>query len=881
MTNPPERLQAALSSRYRIERELGQGGMATVYLAEDLKHKRKVALKVLKPELAAVLGAERFVQEITTTASLQHPHILPLFDSGTADGFLYYVMPFIQGETLREKLNRETQLGVDEAVKIATDVADALHYAHTQGVIHRDIKPENILLANGRPMVADFGIALAVSAAAGGRMTETGLSLGTPHYMSPEQATAEKEITARSDVYSLASVLYEMLAGVPPHEGGSAQQTIMRIIADTPRPVSELRKAVPPNVAAAVARALEKLPADRFESAARFAEALGNPGYTHGSHSRIAARASGRRSVSIPTLVGVTLLAIVASAAATAWIDSRSAEQPVTVKFEFSAGSGLPLGGTIGSNVAVSPDGLLIVYSAVDSLGRRRLFARALGEAATTVLPGAEGGATPFFSPDGLWLGFARGNQLFKMPVEGGTPTPLAGVSSLRGGSWGPRGIVVSSGSRLKLVPVDGGTPGPLAPGDTTRGFWPVVLPGGRFVVHASILLDNGQLRITDLSTGRTADVGVEGSYPVGIAGNDLVFARQDGALMAAPFDSRAGRVTGSARVVVPDVLTNRATGESKVGLSLNGTLTYLTGTSLVQVVESDLRGGMRQLPMPPGAFRSPRYSPDGRRLAVEAISDGRTDIYLYDIASGAVRRVTSEGTQNTRPEWSWNGERLLYRTDRVGADGTLWWLPVDASEAAVQLTASPGRNIWQGVLSPDGNHVVYRTGTVGEADLRYRRVTGDTTEHGIATSRFNEFAPSFSPDGRWITYMSDESGSNEVYVRPFPGPGAEIPVSVGGGVNPVWSRDGGRIFFTNVAPSGSQMLAATVTVSPTFKVTRQETLFAGDFVSGGGHATFDVSREGQSILMLRPVPGKGEQVVVVYNWAATLRAGAQGRTSR
>ncbi len=260
MSDALTRLAAALADRYRVERELGAGGMATVYLAEDLKHKRKVALKVLKPELAAVLGAERFVQEITTTAALQHPHILPLFDSGTADGFLYYVMPFINGETLRDKLNRETQLGVGEAVKLASEVADALHYAHTQGVIHRDIKPENILLANGRPMVADFGIALAVSAAAGGRMTETGLSLGTPHYMSPEQATAEKEITPRSDVYSLASVLYEMLAGQPPHVGGSAQQIIMKIIAEPAPVVTALRKTVPPNVAAAVAKSLEKLP---------------------------------------------------------------------------------------------------------------------------------------------------------------------------------------------------------------------------------------------------------------------------------------------------------------------------------------------------------------------------------------------------------------------------------------------------------------------------------------------------------------------------------------------------------------------------------------------------------------------------------------------
>ncbi|HET7249183.1 MAG TPA: serine/threonine-protein kinase, partial [Gemmatimonadales bacterium] len=240
MTSAGDRLGAALADRYRLERELGQGGMATVYLAEDLKHHRQVAIKVLKPELAAVLGADRFVQEITTTAQLQHPHILPLFDSGRtggqadgrSDDFLYYVMPFIEGETLRNKLDREHQLGIDEAVKIATDVADALDYAHRHGVIHRDIKPENILLHDGRPMVMDFGIALAVSAAAGGRMTETGLSLGTPHYMSPEQATAESDITGRSDIYSLGCVLYEMLTGQPPHLGGSAQQIIMKIIAE-------------------------------------------------------------------------------------------------------------------------------------------------------------------------------------------------------------------------------------------------------------------------------------------------------------------------------------------------------------------------------------------------------------------------------------------------------------------------------------------------------------------------------------------------------------------------------------------------------------------------------------------------------------------------
>lgn len=281
-----EQLSTALADRYRIERRLGEGGMATVYLAEDLKHDRKVALKVLRPELGVVLGADRFLQEIKTTARLQHPHILPLYDSGSTTSvhggtaLLYYVMPYVEGETLRHKLDREGQLGVDEAVRIATEVADALQHAHDQGVIHRDIKPENVLLRDGRAFVADFGIALAVSAAAGGRMTETGLSLGTPHYMSPEQATADKHVTNRSDIYSLGCMLYEMLTGEPPHTGPSAQAIILKILSDVPRPVTQLRKAVPRNVAAAVAIALEKIPADRFESAKAFADALHNPAFT-------------------------------------------------------------------------------------------------------------------------------------------------------------------------------------------------------------------------------------------------------------------------------------------------------------------------------------------------------------------------------------------------------------------------------------------------------------------------------------------------------------------------------------------------------------------------------------------------------------------------
>ena len=279
MTDIPASLAASLADRYRLERELGQGGMATVYLAHDLRHDRKVAVKVLRPELAAVIGAERFLSEIKTTANLQHPHILPLFDSGRtggrsdgqADDSLYYVMPYIEGESLRDRLNREKQLSITDAVRIATEVAGALDYAHRHNVIHRDIKPENILLHDGRALVADFGIALAASKAGGARMTETGMSLGTPTYMSPEQAMGEREITPRSDVYALGCVTYEMLVGDPPFLGGTAQAIVAKVMTEKPAAPSRMRDTVPAAVEDAVLTALEKVPADRFATAANSA----------------------------------------------------------------------------------------------------------------------------------------------------------------------------------------------------------------------------------------------------------------------------------------------------------------------------------------------------------------------------------------------------------------------------------------------------------------------------------------------------------------------------------------------------------------------------------------------------------------------------------
>jgi len=323
------RLSTSLADRYRIERELGQGGMATVYLAEDLKHRRNVAIKVLRPELSAVIGADRFVREIQTIAALQHPHILGLIDSGEVNGTAYYVMPFVQGESLRDRLTREKQLPISDAIRIASEVASALDYAHRHGVIHRDIKPENILLHDGQALVADFGIAIAVSTAGGSRMTETGMSLGTPHYMSPEQAMGERTITGRSDVYALGCVLYEMLSGDPPFTGSTAQAIVARVMTEAPRSLLTQRRTIPAHVEAAVFTALEKLPADRFEGAKAFSDALSDSRFT-----ATATTASASVARVKPTLdrrwlyTGMALITLLLLVAAGGWLRPTPGGRP-------------------------------------------------------------------------------------------------------------------------------------------------------------------------------------------------------------------------------------------------------------------------------------------------------------------------------------------------------------------------------------------------------------------------------------------------------------------------------------------------------------------------------------------------------------------------
>src|SRR2546430_1830397 len=408
MTERLESVQCAFSV-YAIERELGSGGMATVYLAHDKKHDRKVAIKILHSELAAVLGADRFLQEIRVTANLQHPHILGLIDSGVISedagelkGRPYYVMPYVEGESLRQRLDKEQQLPVSDSVRVATEVASALDYAHRQGVIHRDIKPENILLHDGSAIVADFGIALAVTQAGGARITQTGLSLGTPGYMSPEQAMGERTITARSDIYSLGAVTYETLAGEPPFTGPTVQAIVARVMTEEPRPLTAQRRSVPPNVAAAVSHALEKVPADRFATAHEFADALNNPSFTLAPKSGAApVKTVSNRERKL--LCGVAVLAVLFLATTLwGWMRPGPPKQTVRYNLAFDSAEALAPGASWWSRIAISPDGSTFAYIGGP---HAEIMIRHRDQLHAFPMPGSAGVETPFFSPDGQQIG--------------------------------------------------------------------------------------------------------------------------------------------------------------------------------------------------------------------------------------------------------------------------------------------------------------------------------------------------------------------------------------------------------------------------------------------------------------------------------------------
>jgi Tol biopolymer transport system component/tRNA A-37 threonylcarbamoyl transferase component Bud32 len=821
------RLTAALADRYRIERELGAGGMATVYLAEDVKHHRQVAVKVLKPELAAAVGAERFLREIETTANLRHPHILPLYDSGEVGGFLFYVMPFVEGEPLADRLKRERQLPLEEALRIAREVADALAYANNRGVIHRDIKPANILLDSGHALVADFGVALALQSAGGERMTQTGMSIGTPQYMSPEQAAGDRAVDARSDVYALGAVTYEMLTGEPPFQGVSAQAIFAKAVTERPTAPSTVRDTVPEALDAVVFKALARLPADRFASASAFATAITTVEHT-GSGLAPLHRARRLRG---PMALGLGLAALIAAAGSVGYLIPH---RRLAALGRFGQAAQVTWKSGLEITPAISPDGKLVAYAAGDG-ARFRIYIRPVAGGRDVPLTDDSTAVeiSPEWSHDGSRLLFLSNGQVYSAPSGGGparqeVPNRGADVESA---AWSPdeRQIVYvvadsifvqdASGSsrRIATAPVPSmcrwGPRGLIA---CHAGNWAYLKPGMVFGNVAP-----SWITIVDPETGRVT--GVSDSLSSNVApvwtpdGRTVLFVSN----RLGPPDIYAVRLNGQGAAAGDPQRLTVGMNVNSFSLSADGTrLAYTvmhagsniysqpwnhgtppTGAQPIQVTfgeqviegfsvsrdgqwlyfDSDASGNpdIYRMRMPGGepepltTARSPEFnpapSPDGTQVAFHSWRTGSRDIYVMPLDGGHVVQVTHSPEQEQYVSWSPDGRSLAFASQSEPL-GVFIAHRDDAGAWHTRKLVNVGH--WCS-WSPDGQSLAYVTALSGgglrviPSDSGTPRALYDETAPGAPQAE----ASQWSDDERTIYFRShDADGEGEIWSVPASG---------------------------------------------------------------------------------------------------------------
>lgn len=739
------RLATALAGRYRIERELGAGGMATVYLAEDLKHRRKVAIKVLREELAASVGASRFLREIEICAQLQHPNILPLLDSGDAGGLLYYVMPYVEGQSLRQRLNREGELPIGEAIRILIEVVDALAYAHARGVVHRDIKPDNVMLSGRHALVADFGVARALSEATGHEtMTSAGMALGTPAYMSPEQAMADPHVDHRSDLYSVGAMAYELLAGRPPFTGHTPQQVLSAHVTESAEPVGKLRPGVGAALEQIVMRCLAKRPADRWQSAEELLahlEPLATPsGGTQPTEARLPA-VEGTGGVSWRAVAAAGVVAVMAGLAV--WFGVRSIRSltgdggPVLVignSVKLTAQEGLEI------HPAISPDGRLVAYAAGQAT-RMRIYIQPVGGGRTITL--SEGSSAlefqPRWSPDG--------NQILYLTDDG------AYVASALGGT-GRR--VVEAADSLR------GPASTSAPLGMSAAAWS---PDGRRIATAH----GGALWVTRLDGGGLQRLGTS---PFELHSCDW-----------SPRDDWIACVSGNSESVSPGQTFGNIAPSAIV-------LIPATGGSLVEVTDRRV------------LHLSPVWAPDGQRLYFVSNRQGPRDVYVVEIGSdgrarGEPRRVTT-GLNAHSIAFSGDGARMVYGTWTARAN--IWSLPIPSGPPVAASTAQPvtsGNQIIEAMrVSSDGRWLLYDSNLHGNADIYRVPVDGGTPER-LTSDPADDFGPDLSPDGREIAFHSWRTGTRDIVVQTLDGASVRLLTNTSGQESfPVWSPDGRAIAF-------------------------------------------------------------------------------------
>ena len=882
VSTPADRLATALAGHYDLDREIGAGGMATVYRAHDRKHERDVAIKVLHPDLGAALGGDRFLTEIRTTARLQHPHILPLLDSGAADGLLYYVMPLVTGETLRSRLEREKQLPLDDAVRIAREVASALDYAHRQGVIHRDMKPENILLHEGQALVADFGIALAVQTAGGARMTQTGLSLGTPQYMSPEQAMGEKTIDARSDVYALGAVTYEMLTGEPPFTGATVQAIVAKVLTERPMSPAAVRDTVPPHVAASVLKALAKLPADRFASTAQFAEALVHPEIMSATVQAAAQHTSAHGASSNPRgdvprglarhlfaapLVWLLLVAT-AAAAAFGWMRRGTALPAPLLMLPVQPPAGIEL--SSGSAVALSPDGTSLAFIGFDSTRAARLVVQSLSGAGQPMV--SSGTATsPSFSPDGKSIAYYNVEQqsLEVRALGAGQPRRLVAFLAGRGVTWADDStIVIGVGGKLRRVSVSARKDEEVAtdaPADARLAF-PFAM--SRTVVLCSMTEGAGspELVAVHLDNGTITRLGVPGSRP-GYAEQGILTFTRDGTLWGVEFDPGSLKVRGEPRPIAEE----NADGPLRAyAVSRSGAIVVQHSTaSALELVLVDRAGASRPVLDERRQFRWPRFSPDGARIAV-GINSGLNygDIWMVGVKAGTLARVTADSL-SSNPEWARDERQVLFAGRQTqGGPGSIKRAPADGG-AATTLVSRPNP-MYEAALTPDGKTLVWREDAPGTGrDILSAPLDSPSVVRPIRNSTADERGFAMSPDGQWLAYTSNEGGAPQVYVCRLEPNGPRWPVSRRGGSEPRWARTG-ELFFRQ----GDSVMVSRVTLGATPVFNEPAFVFSGRYIAAPFEPLWDVSPDAKSFAMVREASGSTRPLhVLMLNWIEPWRA--------
>ena len=877
---------------YEVQAHVGEGGMGEVYRARDSRLNRSVAIKILPESMADDAGRmHRFEQEARTVAALNHPNILSVYDVGVQDGTPYLVMELLEGETLRERLNRGP-LGVRKSVEIGLQIAHGLAAAHERGIVHRDLKPENIFLTrDGHTKLLDFGLAKAMAAAAtvtaSGYMsdvtmqtvqalaTEPGVVMGTAPYMSPQQVRGEP-VDHRTDIFSFGAVLYEMLSGKRAFSGDTAIETMTAILKTDPPEIDVENAKVPPAMDRIVRHCLEKAPSDRFQSARDLTFALGA---LSGSDSTIALRpqTSKYREMS-PWVFVIAAVVLIAAAAAGFYLANRKAPGH---RMEFA----IPVQSEMG-HIAISPDGTMLAYVSIDeNSGEGVIYTQEVGTTGATRLSGTEGATYPFWSPDDNYLGFFANNKLKKISVYGGAPQIVASVQDGRGGSWSGKGVIIyapDSGGPLWRVDADGTDAAPLTdknflqPGVSSHR-WPVFLPDGDhfffWVGDFSGSPDDkvSGIYFSSLSNPDTRHLVELAISNPGYSRDHLFYVDRKRALVALPVDGKKGRVTGKPQIVAPQVGLHPSTYWGAFSVALNGTVIFHqgTGASLSQLVWYDRAGKEMGRVGEPGLLANPTLSPDGQRVSFDvADAKGKNiDVYLYDLQRNASTRFTFDPQEETTAVWSRDGKLIAYRSGSGQQNLRFKNSNGFESDHGVETGLEGLADIMPNSFDATDSHLL-ASGLLNKGGSRlYLLKLPDGKAKPFLEGRGNQLTAQVSPDGKWVAYQSDESGEWEVYISPFPNGGGKLQVSQGGGSQPRWRADGKEIFYLDFE---GNVVAVPVNSEGSLSAGTSKRLFqshARTAVSSSDLFSYDVTPDGQRFLVDRYVkPASIPDLSIILN---------------